>query len=146
MCENLLVLHMDTKIQDDERRHFSDRLRNALQACGYGTSPTAFAQEFNLRAEGATVTVHGARKWLFGEAIPTQARVQVLAEWLNVTAAWLRFGDPDSAVASNSKRSTADIDSAELRLLKDFRRLPEHTRVVVRDLVDSLLRNSQQHD
>ena len=55
---------MSSKIQEEERDHFSDRLKAALQAAGLDTSPTSFATAFNVRADGATVTVHGARKWL----------------------------------------------------------------------------------
>ena len=132
---------MDSTIQDDERRHFSDRLKGALAASGYSTSPTAVAAEFNRRAEGAAVTVHGARKWLMGEAIPTQARIQILADWLNVRAAWLRYGDADNTDFPVPPRSTVDIDAAELRILKDLRLLSESGRALARDLVDSLLRN-----
>jgi hypothetical protein len=28
-----------------------------------------------------------------GEGIPTQDRIQVLANWLNVSPSWLRFGE-----------------------------------------------------
>ena len=49
-------------------------------------------RKFNVRFAGRPVTVHAARKWLVGEAIPTQEKLRTLADWLGVPADWLRFG------------------------------------------------------
>jgi hypothetical protein len=85
------------------------------------------------------VTSHAARKWLIGEAVPTQEKILILARWLNVPAAWLRFGDADNtqyqAVAVNDTLSTE-----HLLLINDIRVLHPQAQGLVRDIVDSLLK------
>ena len=131
---------MDSKIADDERRFFSDRLTTALIAARQPITPSAFTREFNLRADGAMVTVHGARKWLLGEAFPTQEKIHIRARWLNIKAAWLRFGDAQN---DKSRRGTAppDLSSENLILIHDVMSLPSAAQKIVRDLVDSLMRH-----
>jgi hypothetical protein len=137
---------MNSKLSEEERLHFSDRLVRTLEARRLPSSPTEFSALFNLRADGAIVTVHGARKWLVGEAIPTQERIQVLADWLGVTAAWLRYGDADNGDVALAARTPNDIDDVELALVKDMRLLSPGHRTVVRELVDSLMRNEHDAD
>ena len=131
---------MDTKIGAIERRRFRERLIGSLLAAGFDSNPTSFARDFNIRANGATVTVHGARKWLFGESFPTQERLNILAKWLNVSPHWLRFGEEPREgkfVGSDSPLLPHD----EVILLGDFRRLDDSSRAVVRDLISSLLKH-----
>ena len=71
---------------------FADRLRRALEAAGVRPSPTVVANEFNLRYWGRSITPHTARNWLLGQALPTQDKLVVLAEWLQVSPDELRFG------------------------------------------------------
>lgn len=131
---------MDSKLASKERREFRERLSEALVAAGVPPKPTAFAREFNYRADGVAVTIHAARKWLIGEALPTQERLHVLARWLNVSPQWLRYGD------TGGGRPTAGNDDGliphkEILMLADFRRLDERSQEVVRDLIGSLLKN-----
>lgn len=131
---------MNSKIQDDERAGFSDRLKSALIARGFDPSPSRFVAEFNLRADGVAVTVHGARKWLIGDAIPTQARLQVLADWLGVSAAWLRYGEAGNNDVHSPQQSGFSINSDELVFVHDLRLLSEIDRQLLRDIVDSMLK------
>lgn len=92
------------------------------------------AREFNLRASGMEVTPHGARKWLVGEAFPSQQRLLVLANWLNVQMAWLRFGTQDGG-----QPVIGEIASDEqLQLLQEISGLSGRAQEIVRNLVDSL--------
>lgn len=70
---------MDSKIAQDERVQFCRRLTAALISAGFQPSASALVREFNPRADGAAVTVHGARKWVTGGAFPTQERLRILA-------------------------------------------------------------------
>lgn len=124
---------MNSKIQDDERAGFSDRLKSALIARGFDPSPSRFVAEFNLRADGVAVTVHGARKWLIGDAIPTQARLQVLADWL-------RYGEAGNNDVHSPQQSGFSITSDELVFVHDLRLLSEIDRQLLRDIVDSMLK------
>ncbi|HEX8609932.1 MAG TPA: hypothetical protein VF800_01415 [Telluria sp.] len=132
---------MDSKIANDERINFSDRLKSALLAAGLPVKPTAFVRAFNLRADGAAVTSHGARKWLIGEAIPTHEKIVILAKWLGVHAAWLRYGDAENVDLPMATIPEALLSTADLALLKDIVSLPESTQQIVRQIVDAFVRN-----
>jgi hypothetical protein len=56
-------------------------------------SATELQRAFNARNPKLAVSVHAARKWLMGEAILIQARLQELAAVLQVSPTWLRFGE-----------------------------------------------------
>lgn len=56
-----------------ERESFTARLKQALKRVGDdGASPNRLAREFNRRTPGTRVTLHAARKWLNGKALPAQ--------------------------------------------------------------------------
>jgi transcriptional regulator with XRE-family HTH domain len=130
---------MESKIAVGERIDFSDRLRSTLVAAGLSTRPAEFVRAFNLRADGSAVTSHAARKWLSGEAIPTQDKIVIIASWLGVHAAWLRFGDAENANTA-SILPEAILPTPFLVLVRDVMSLPAPAQEVVRDLVNSLLR------
>src|SRR5688500_1244042 len=112
---------------EGERELFSQRLRKILARAQYvPDSPTQLAREFNVRYSGKPVTVHAARKWLMGEAIPTQDKLRTLAQWLGVTAEWLRFGGPENEASQADGGSLqARIKPKFLPLIEDLERLDE---------------------
>lgn len=126
---------------NDERVDFSRRLNCAAFNAGVPLSPTRFAKAFNARAHGCLVTVHGARKWLRAEAIPTQEKMVVLAGWLGVGAAWLRFGDAEIPSPLDRIISEASLSSDDLDLVQSIASLPESARRSVREIVDVMVRN-----
>lgn len=119
-----------------ERAAFSDRLVSTLTALGWTKmSPTGLAKQFNVRAGPTdTVSIHGARKWLTGGAIPTQERLKVLASWLEVQPDWLRFG--------KTLRAEEDeiFASADLDLLRDLAELDSASKRLVRDVIAVMLK------
>ena len=75
------------------RIEFSQRLKGEVERIGLPvSSPTQVSRTFNQRFPGQTVTPQTVRKWLLAEAMPTQPKLLVLAEWFGVSAQWLRFG------------------------------------------------------
>ena len=108
---------------------FSKRLIWALEVEGIALSPTILQREYNSLSNQAPITIHAARKWLMGEAIPTQGRIQILAEWLNVSPSWLRFGE------ELGKSSALGLKAQEWRRYPDFRQLTEKQRAGVLALV-----------
>src|SRR3954471_16953373 len=113
-----------------EREDFSERLQQALRNADYSPdSPTQLAREFNIRFTGRPITVHAARKWLVGEAIPTQEKLRTLAQWLGVQAEWLRFGGPENIGANgDAGNGVSRFESADVKLIADLQRLDEHHR------------------
>jgi transcriptional regulator with XRE-family HTH domain len=76
-----------------EKKEFSDRLRAAMKARGLDAGASVLEREFNMRWPGKPVGRQTAWKWLNGQAIPTQDKLQELARWLKVEPHQLRFGD-----------------------------------------------------
>ncbi len=123
--------------KQEARQSFAQRLSDALQKSGRSTSPSALAVEFNARFSGPQVHLSSCRKWLMGDAIPTQEKLVVLAQMLGVTADWLRFG---VAARAMEQESPTAFDKQELALLADFARLPLRDQQLVKQLVGVMLR------
>jgi transcriptional regulator with XRE-family HTH domain len=129
----------------NERESFSERLQQALKNAHYSPdSPTRLAREFNIRFEGRPITVHAARKWLVGEAIPTQEKLRMIAQWLGVPADWLRFGGSETPGAQAEGGASARFESADVKLIADLQRLDEHHRQLAREFIRMLVRMNHQ--
>ncbi len=130
---------MESIISVKERVNFSDRLLVALRAAGVSSKTSEFVKAFNIRADGAAVSPHAARKWLHGEAIPTQEKIVILADWLCVHAAWLRYGEAENGIFEKVLAETG-IPPAHLSLIRDVMSLPLPAQETIRDVVNSLCR------
>ena len=127
-----------------EQESFSARLRLGLKNAELNPdSPTELAREFNLRFSGAAVTVHAARKWLVGEAIPTQPKLRAIAQWLGVSPEWLRFGERNGVTAQGGARAgrPARREQVDLAMLADMQRLDEQHRRIAREFVRMLVKS-----
>jgi transcriptional regulator with XRE-family HTH domain len=131
----------------NERESFSQRLQQALKNAHYSPdSPTRLAREFNIRFDGRPITVHAARKWLVGEAIPTQEKLRMIAQWLGVPAEWLRFGGVQESAHHGESAGSAGtrFESADIKLIADLQRLDEHHRQIAREFIRMLVRINYQ--
>ncbi len=115
-----------------ERTQFSKRVQAALVARGMPASATELQRAFNARNPKLAVSVHAARKWLMGEAIPTQARLRELAAVLAVPPTWLRFGEAVAVKASKP------LSAQEHMLIQNFRSLPAAQQTHLLALVQSV--------
>lgn len=120
----------------DEKTEFSQRLRKAIEDAGYSLRPTILEREFNTRYWGRSVTVQAVRRWLRGEAIPSQDKLQVLAEWLKIEPHALRFGE-QAAEAIRAKRRQWDekLDYRERETIEAYLSLPLPQRKIVREVI-----------
>jgi hypothetical protein len=126
----------------NEREQFSERLQKMLRQTHHSPeSPTELAREFNIRFPGPPITVHAARKWLVGEAIPTQDKMRTLAEWLAVPVDWLRFGN--DAARPEVPNISRDASPVDLKLMADLKLLDEEHRKIVREVVRILIHTSR---
>lgn len=150
---------MQTEDADNQAKGFSLRLREALEQRGKKPSPTTLEREFNLRYRGQPITMHAARKWLHGLALPTQDKLEVLARWLDVPIDWLRWGSNLDATAmgrSSAGHTTgaspmlarqnlaAYTVQEESSLLQDWRLLDSRNQQLVRSIIELLLRDQRQ--
>lgn len=122
-----------------ETEAFAQRLKQALDGSGVRASPTVVANEFNLRYWGRSITPHTARNWLLGKSIPTQDKLRVLAEWLQVSPDELRFGNlRATSVAAEADASFERLDMADREMLHRYLALTVADRKTVRDVVTAL--------
>ena len=118
-----------------ETQAFAERLRSAMDAVGVRPSPTVVANGFNQRYWGRSITPHTARNWLLGQSMPTQDKLVVLAEWLQVSPDELRFGK----AASGTRLSDADaqfeqLDMADREMIHRYLSLPTADRKTGREV------------
>nr|WP_315138257.1 hypothetical protein [uncultured Limnohabitans sp.] len=122
-----------------ETEAFAQRLRRALESNAVRVSPTVVSNEFNLRYWGRSITSHTARNWLLGKAIPTQDKLRVLADWLQVSPDELRFGRVTSPQSSTDPdQSLSPLGMADREMLARYLVLGLSERKTVRDVVMAL--------
>jgi transcriptional regulator with XRE-family HTH domain len=122
-----------------ETEAFAQRLKKALEGSGVRASPTVVANEFNLRYWGRSITPHTARNWLLGKSIPTQDKLRVLAEWLQVGPDALRFGGLNSGGrTTEADASFEQLDMADREMVHRYLALTVTDRKTVRDVVTAL--------
>lgn len=122
----------------NEKIMFSERLKAALEAAGYEVRPSVLEREFNLRYWGKPITFQAVRRWLRGDSIPNQDKLQVLARWLAVDPHQLRYGD-GCTYTVNEPPVNWDIASTgeERQLVSLYRGLPAAQRKVVREIIET---------
>lgn len=123
---------------EDAKTQFAQRLREAMQQAGYAPKPAVLEREFNLRNPGRPVTLHGVRRWLRGETMPTQEKLVVLAEWLKVPPAALRFGAPVQHRVHESDHLWEALSYRERETLEAFAGLPPSQRAIAREVIMAL--------
>lgn len=124
----------------DEKAEFSQRLRNAIEDAGYSVRPIVLEREFNTRYWGRSVTVQAVRRWLRGEAIPSQEKLQVLADWLKVEPHVLRFGEQAvKSIRAKQKKWDEGIGYREREVIEAFLSLPAPQRKLVREVIQAFV-------
>lgn len=118
-----------------EQQMFGERFHAAvLRRYGF-VSQTRLMREYAL-AGGGVLTAHAVRKWLFGESIPTQARLRVLASMLGVSLSYLRFGE-------GSHVDVPPVESKDMELQRLYSLLSTRDRHIVLTLARALKNSSE---
>jgi hypothetical protein len=122
----------------DEKTEFSNRLKQAIQDAGYQLRPTILEREFNTRYWGRPVTVQAVRRWLRGEAIPSQEKLQVLADWLKIEPHALRFGEQAAeSIRAKRKQWEEALDFQERETIERYLNLPIEQRKLIREVINT---------
>ncbi len=120
----------------NEKIDFSHRLREAMVRAGYPASPSVLEHEFNLRWQGRSISNQAAWGWLNHRAIPTQDKLQILAEWLKIEPEVLRFGDAvRHKVAEQRRRWDEGVGYLERETVDAFLSLPAPQRKLIREVI-----------
>ena len=128
----------------DERQQFAQRLAEVMQAAGYEPRPSILEKLFNSRYRGRSVTFTSVSRWLGGQSIPTQDKVQVLAAMFGVEPHVLRFGPSAKADKSNAANISEGrppwpaLDPADHTAIDTYLALPEPLRRHLRALIAAL--------
>lgn len=120
----------------NEKIEFAERLRQAMLAAGYPDRPAVLEREFNSRYWGRSVTFQAVSRWLRGQSIPSQEKLQVLAEWLEVEPQALRYGDKAvSRIRANRALWEDAKHFQERATFEAFLSLPLPQRKIVREVI-----------
>ena len=116
-------------VTETVREGFASRLQFAIDEAGYGNS------QLKELASLFGVSAPAVRKWLSGDAFPTQVRAVKLANLLGVRRAWLLDNElpmrpnpvdiADKGKAYSSTQESLSISGEEFRMLATYRRLPK---------------------
>lgn len=129
----------------DEKAEFSKRLKDAVTSGGYDYRPIVIEREFNTRYWGRPISVQAVRRWMNGEAIPSQDKLQVLAEWLQVEPHVLRFGGEAVLNATTKKKQwDAALSGPEKEVLLAYLNLPAPERKTVREVILAFKRSTHK--
>ena len=121
---------------ENAKTQFADRLREAMRTAGYEPRPVVLEREFNTRYWGKPMTLHGVRRWLRGETLPTQEKLLVLAEWLGVPPQQLRFGsEVTQRVQHRRARWDSGIGYEDRDIFEAFLKLPVPQRKLIREVI-----------
>ena len=135
----VVVRSPSTFAKENQRLAFTTRLREEWTRTGRLASPAVLAREINMHLRPSEqVHPSSCRKWLHGQSIPTQEKLQVLARILQVSPAWLRYGlhtDLQEPVPASPP-----LSSAELSLLEVWRQLNRSQQRAVRLLIGQMLK------
>jgi transcriptional regulator with XRE-family HTH domain len=119
-----------------EKTEFAERLRDAMTRAGHAARPSVLEREFNTRYWGKSVTLQAVSRWLNGQAIPSQDKLQVLAEWLKVEPQVLRFGEGVAkSVHEYRQRWDEKLTYLERETVDAYLQLPAPQRKVVREVI-----------
>ena len=120
----------------DEKAEFAQRLRAAMQFAGYEARPAVLEKQFNTRYWGRSVTFQAVSRWLRGEAMPAQDKMQVLAEWLKVEPHVLRYGEAVSKkIQVQQRRWDEGLGYLERETFDAFLALPAPQRKLLREVI-----------
>lgn len=123
---------------EQQRIAFSTRLSQELKRIGQPVgSPTQIARTFNQHFSGQAVSAQTVRKWLLAEAMPTQPKLLALADWLGVSAQWLRYG---SGEKSDTASPLSVQQTGTVLLGKEYAGITPYAGII--PLLDMLVRLS----
>jgi transcriptional regulator with XRE-family HTH domain len=127
----------------NEALNFAKRLSELMQNAGFQPRPSVLEREFNLRYWGRSVTLQGVRRWLRGEAIPADDKLECLAEWLGVDKYYLRFGE-QAAIALRKKVSLEQyaLTPNEKKLFETYIKLNPRQKKLIEELIREFANHS----
>ena len=120
----------------NDKLEFSQRLQAAMVAAGLEPRPGVLLNQFNANYWGRSVTFQAVSRWLRGEAIPAQDKLQVLASFLKIEPEVLRFGEAvRNSVQQHRQRWDEGVGYLERETFDAFLKLPAPQRKLIREVI-----------
>ncbi|HRM14270.1 MAG TPA: XRE family transcriptional regulator [Acinetobacter parvus] len=121
---------------EDQKTLFAKRLSIAMQAKGYQPKAAVLEKAFNLNYSGKPMSLHGVRKWLIGEAIPSGDKLLALAKWLDVPPEELAFDkDIKKAIEQREARWKEEIGYKDKDVVEAYLALPTAQKKIIRETI-----------
>lgn len=137
--QKTLIMRMNTT-----KQNFAKRLIEAMVALGLEAKPAVLERQFNLHYSGEPMTLHGVRRWLRGETLPSQDKLIALAKWLRIPPDELRYGaEIKTEIKQARERWDAAISYQEREVFEAFLNLPAPQRKVVREVIIAFAKASK---
>ena len=125
---------------DDEKSLFAKRLVLAMQSKGYEAKASILEREFNLNYSGKPMTLHGVRKWLIGEAIPSGDKLLTLAKWLEIPPEELILNkNIQVAIQQRDTRWKQELGYKDKEVFEAYTQLSSPHKKIIRDMIIALL-------
>lgn len=120
----------------NNKLEFAQRLRDAMVAAGLEPRPGVLEKQFNANYWGRSVTFQAVSRWLRGEAIPAQDKLQTLAGILKIEPEVLRFGEAvRKSVQQHRQRWEEGVGFLERETFDAFLQLPAPQRKLIREVI-----------
>lgn len=123
----------------DAKKQFATRLKKAMETAGLDAKPAVLEREFNLRYMGDDITLHGVRRWLEAEVIPTRDKLDTLENWLKEDFLSFRPAKPTKKLRNQIQPVHSDgrmpLPSVELETVDAYLALPVQQRKIVREVI-----------
>jgi transcriptional regulator with XRE-family HTH domain len=97
--------------------NFANRLNSSLQKAGYSSFRTEAGVDVNQLAKIAGVSYQMARKYALGLAMPDYHVIPKIANSLNVSSAWLLFGESNMLAAEEESPTQIAIECELLKYI-----------------------------
>ena len=121
---------------EDQKTLFAKRLSIAMQAKGYQPKAAVLEKAFNLNYSGKPMSLHGVRKWLIVEAIPSGDKLLALAKWLDVPPEELAFDkDIKKAIEQREARWKEEIGYKDKDVVEAYLALPTAQKKIIRETI-----------
>ncbi|PUE35534.1 hypothetical protein B9Z46_10840 [Limnohabitans sp. Hippo4] len=103
-------------------------------------SATVLQRLFNDAYKGNAITPHSARNWMLGNSLPTQDKLVCLAQVLDTSAEYLRFGrnKEKSLLVVLEDGTETELSVSQQRFVQKYIMLGTSQQKLVSDLVNEI--------
>jgi transcriptional regulator with XRE-family HTH domain len=111
------------------------RILELMKIKGYGNSPTALCNRFNLLHDGLPITVQTARSWMIGKSIPKMRKICTLGRVLSASPQYLLFGIKTPINPDLTDLMQSEVDRL---MMACYRQLEPANQKLIQELISAM--------